>query len=91
MCLLLTSICRLLDEATSALDSKSERLVQNAIESACQGRMTIAVAHRLSSIASADRIYVFHRGQVVEFGTHEELIAKKGRYLDMVTLQNLGH
>ena len=82
---------RLLDEATSALDSESERLVQRALESASQGRTTIAVAHRLSSIAHADCIFVFDHGRIVEHGSHEELIQKKGRYFELVTLQDLGH
>ncbi|KAH7123470.1 putative multidrug resistance protein 1, 2 [Dactylonectria estremocensis] len=80
----------LLDEATSALDSESERLVRNAIDSASHGRTTISVAHRLSSIAHAQRIYVFDHGSVVEFGTHDELMERGGKYFELVTLQNIG-
>lgn len=80
----------LLDEATSALDSESEHVVQAALDRAAKGRTTIAVAHRLSTIARADCIYVFERGVVVERGTHQELIGLSGgRYADLVRLQGL--
>ena len=82
---------RLLDEATSALDSESEKLVQSALESASSGRTTIAVAHRLSSIAHADCIFVFDRGNIVEFGNHEQLMKNRGRYFELVTLQDNSH
>lgn len=82
--------CRLLDEATSALDSESERLVQAALEEVSQGRTTISVAHRLSSIAHADQIYVFDHGSIVEYGTHDELMAKKSKYFELVNLQSIG-
>ncbi|KAF2206342.1 hypothetical protein CERZMDRAFT_53286 [Cercospora zeae-maydis SCOH1-5] len=80
----------LLDEATSALDSESEKVVQAALDKAAKGRTTIAVAHRLSTIQKADMIYVFDAGRVVESGTHGELIARKGRYFELVNLQSLG-
>lgn len=79
----------LLDEATSALDSESERVVQAALDKAAKGRTTIAVAHRLSTIQRADIIYVFDQGQVVEAGTHGELMKLGGRYSELVNLQSL--
>ncbi|MCJ1472803.1 GTPase-activating protein [Lambiella insularis] len=79
----------LLDEATSALDSESEKVVQAALDAAAQGRTTIAVAHRLSTIQKADMIYVFDQGKIVESGTHDELLKLKGKYFELVNLQSL--
>ncbi|KAL8651054.1 MAG: hypothetical protein Q9226_004875 [Calogaya cf. arnoldii] len=73
----------LLDEATAALDSETEQHIQEALEKLSQGRTTLVIAHRLSTITTADQILVLHSGQVVEHGTHEELLALKGRYASM--------
>ncbi|KAG2413505.1 multidrug resistance protein [Aspergillus terreus] len=80
----------LLDEATSALDSESEKVVQDALDAAAHGRTTIAVAHRLSTIQRADMICVLDQGEMVECGTHKELIQKRGQYYELVKLQTLG-
>lgn len=79
----------LLDEATSALDSESERVVQAALDRAAKGRTTVAVAHRLATIQRADCICVVDAGVVVESGTHAELLARRGRYFELVQLQSL--
>ncbi len=77
----------LLDEATSALDSQSEREVQQALARLAKGRTTVVVAHRLSTIADADTIYVLDQGHVVEAGSHAELLARRGAYAQMYALQ----
>ena len=87
----------LLDEATSSLDTESERVVQAALEVAAKGqrdgeartRTTVAVAHRLSTIKRADRIFVFSQGRIVEMGTHEELLERRGVYFEMCLGQGL--
>lgn len=76
-----------LDEATSALDSESERLIQDALENLMRGRTAIVVAHRLSTVASLDRIVVLSHGAIVEDGTHEELVAAGGEYASLWSRQ----
>jgi subfamily B ATP-binding cassette protein MsbA len=77
----------ILDEATSALDSESERHVQAALETLMQGRTSLVIAHRLSTIEKADRIIVLQRGEIVETGTHQELLAKGGVYSQLHRVQ----
>jgi ABC-type multidrug transport system fused ATPase/permease subunit len=77
----------LLDEATSALDSESERLVNEALERLMQGRTSIVIAHRLSTVRHADRILVFNQGRIVESGTHDEMVAHAGMYRLLVETQ----
>ena len=77
----------LLDEATSALDAQSEQMVQDALDRLAEGRTTIVIAHRLSTIRGADKIVVMDRGQVVDEGTHEDLLERGGIYADLYRLQ----
>ncbi|MBH5330233.1 lipid A export permease/ATP-binding protein MsbA [Eikenella sp. S3360] len=77
----------ILDEATSALDTKSERLVQSALDKLMQQRTTLVVAHRLSTIEQADNIVVMHEGRIMEQGKHAELLARGGRYADLYRMQ----
>lgn len=77
----------LLDEATSALDAQSEKMVQDALELLSKGRTTLVIAHRLATIRNADKIVVMDRGQVVDQGSHDELLARGGIYADLHRLQ----
>lgn len=77
----------LLDEATSALDAESERLVQIALERLMEGRTTLVIAHRLATIRDADRILVLEKGQLIDQGTHDQLVKKGGRYAELAKLQ----
>ena len=79
----------LLDEATSALDTESETLVQAALERLMQGRATLMIAHRLSTVRKADRIYVIEAGRVVEEGRHDQLIRRDGLYARLAKQQSL--
>lgn len=78
----------ILDEATSALDTESERLVQDALEKMMENRTSIVIAHRLSTIQNADLIVVMQKGEIIEQGTHKELIAKDGHYKKLVEMQS---
>lgn len=77
----------ILDEATSSVDTESEQEIQKALAELCRGRTTIAIAHRLSTLKNADVIYVIDDGKVAESGTHEELLARKGLYHNLVMIQ----
>ena len=79
-----------LDEATSALDSESEQLIQAALQNLMKGRTSIVIAHRLSTVASLDRIVVLREGEIVEDGVHSELIAAGGEYADLWERQTGG-
>src|SRR5438046_1754089 len=80
----------ILDEATSALDTESERLVQQAIDRLLEGRTVFVIAHRLSTIAHASQILVLDHGSIVERGTHDELLARRGTYHRLHSLQVRG-
>lgn len=80
----------LLDEATSALDSESEKLVQDALERAMQGRTVVLIAHRMSTIVNADIIAVVENGQVTETGTHSSLLDSSNFYNNLFSIQNIG-
>jgi ABC-type multidrug transport system fused ATPase/permease subunit len=76
-----------LDEATSSLDSKSERLVQDAIEKLMPGRTAFVIAHRLSTVRAANMIVVLEHGRVSQLGSHDELMAQSGLYRELIELQ----
>jgi len=77
----------ILDEATSSLDSESEAMIQDGLKSLRKGRTTFVIAHRLSTIQSADQILVLEQGEIVERGTHDQLLAKNGRYRQLYDKQ----
>jgi ABC-type multidrug transport system fused ATPase/permease subunit len=77
----------ILDEATSSLDSESEEMIQDALKRLRHGRTTFVIAHRLSTIRSADQILVLEGGEIVERGTHDELLARNGRYRQLYDKQ----
>ena len=80
----------ILDEATSELDAESEFMLQQALTNLIQGRTVLVIAHRLSTVMRADRIVVVDSGQIVEAGAHEELLARKGLYNRLHSLQMYG-
>jgi len=77
----------ILDEATSALDAITEKQIQDSLHELWQGKTVIAIAHRLSTLLSMNRILVFENGKLIEEGTHEELVKKSGRYEQLWSLQ----
>ncbi len=78
----------ILDEATSALDTESEKLVQDALDNLMTNRTSVVIAHRLSTIKNADKIVVMHKGEIVEMGTHKELMQREGVYHNLIMLQS---
>ena len=78
-----------MDEATSSLDSKSEKLVQDALIKLMDNKTSIVIAHRLSTVKNAQNIIVLEKGKIVEQGTHDDLISRKGIYNNLITLQSL--
>ena len=80
----------ILDEATSALDSESEKLIQDSLQDLMEGKTVIAIAHRLSTIAHLDRLIILDEGKIIEEGTHDELLEKKGLYAKLWSMQSGG-
>ena len=77
------------NEATAAVDSETEHLIQEAIERLISGRTTLMIAHRLSTLRKANKIVVVDKGRIIECGSHEELMAKKGKFYRLVQIQNM--
>jgi len=86
-CIIKTPQLILLDEATSALDSSTEKEIQNNIVSLCRGRTTIMIAHRFSTARNADEILVLEMGNIIERGSHSDLLENNGRYAEMWRIQ----
>jgi ABC-type multidrug transport system fused ATPase/permease subunit len=81
----------ILDDSTSSVDTQTEKLIQSALDTLMEGRTTFVIAHRLSTVRRADMILVMDKGQIVERGTHEELLARGGLYKEIHDLQLIDH
>ena len=86
--LLLAPSILILDEATAAMDTETERLIQDALSALIEGRTTITIAHRLSTLKDCNHLFVIENGEIAEEGTHAELLAKKGTFYRLYMLQN---
>ncbi len=80
----------ILDEATSSIDTRTEKLVQEGMDALMNGRTTFVIAHRLSTVRNSDCIMVLEQGRIIERGTHDQLIAEKGRYYQLYTGNAIG-
>jgi ATP-binding cassette, subfamily B, bacterial MsbA len=81
----------ILDEATSALDTESEQIVQQALDNLLKGKTSLVIAHRLSTVIHADEIIVLSKGEITERGNHQELMARKGAYFNLCSLQGINN
>ena len=79
------------DEATAAVDSETENQIQEAIERLISGRTTLMIAHRLSTLRKANKIVVVDEGKIIEFGSHDELMALKGKYYRLIEIQSMSN